>query len=374
MKTYQKILLSLGAVLALSEGILRVKELSVPDEKRYPSESLEMFWQNVMTQMNNPDRIFFFHAPFTTFENSDPENKARLKLIFDHTKGPVGTTVVTRNNLSDSREEFRYTLNREGFRGPDREISKAKGSHRILALGTYQTWGFGVNDSETYSHYLEEEFRNLNPGLKVEVWNGGRISSKAITGLAHLIHNGLRINPDLVILDFGFADSLKVRRDISLKVSPFELKLKKLRRYSYLIRGIEGLLYPRPKLEDPLEEFRVVMNEMISILKERKINFVILEQQFFFTEMVRPWFQEAGKNKLPVVKVADVFRESPPTEEEWKETLWTRDIPEKHRKSIAFFEGAPYRIDPFHVNAKGNKLVAKALRKKILELKLLDGR
>lgn len=371
MKFILKLSLAFILVLIVAEGLLRGKEMLRPREERIERSLLHKFYLKVVQEVYNPKKVHFYQVPFQSFENFRLDDPHYIKKVYEETMGPLGTSAVTENNLVESGEKFRYSLNKLGFRGPDRDPAKKQHSHRILTLGSYHTWGLGVNDEETYAARLEEEFTMNHQSLKVDVWNAGRNSSKAVTGLAQITHGILSINPDLVLIDFGFCDSLRVGPDPRLLLSDNQLSLKKLGRHSFLLREMEGFFSVKPNFGDPLPGFRTVMNKMISHLKEKGINVLIIEHPAFFTEQLRPYFREAEAQGVPVYKVEEAFRAAPPEMADWARTGWIKDVPPDLQRKIPLLRDAPYKINPFHLNSKGNAVLAKGLMKVIVEKNLL---
>ncbi len=97
-----------------------------------------------------------------------------------------------------------YRINSLGLR--DRQISKVKpeGFYRILILGDSFVEGQGVDLEETSVKKLENK---LNEKYKnVEVINGGVISYSPVLEYLYLKNFGLKLKPDLVILDFDITD------------------------------------------------------------------------------------------------------------------------------------------------------------------------
>ena len=77
-----------------------------------------------------------------------------------------------RGNFVHSEFETQLSINQDGLRGqPIRPLST--NSVRILVLGDSQTWGFGVEDDETYATILEEQLAQQFPDLDIQVLNGG---------------------------------------------------------------------------------------------------------------------------------------------------------------------------------------------------------
>ena len=122
------------------------------------------------------------------------------------------------------------SINSFGLRDKERQINKDKNVHRILIVGDSFTYGFGVNNDESYPAVIERELNEKIYDKRFEVWNAGFASGyTADTFFVFLREKGMRFNPDLIlvgvflendILDFlknkyVFDDSGKLTRVVS---------------------------------------------------------------------------------------------------------------------------------------------------------------
>lgn len=94
----------------------------------------------------------------------------------------------------DLKTPFWLTTNSQGLRR-DSEVKfpKEEGA-RILVIGDSFTFGHGINDYETYPHYLE----GMLPGT--EVINAGVATYSLYKESLYLINKGRFLEPDIVIL------------------------------------------------------------------------------------------------------------------------------------------------------------------------------
>ena len=115
--------------------------------------------------------------------------------VFSDTYGWVlrqGTSVVI-----DGKQ---ITFNARGFRGRELPISKARDGTRVVVLGDSIAFGLDVSDDETFTHLLDA--RN----------NGIEAANLAVQGygpdqeLLVLMNEGLRLEPDVVVLAFCLAN------------------------------------------------------------------------------------------------------------------------------------------------------------------------
>ncbi len=100
------------------------------------------------------------------------------------------------------RRSYRVSTNEEALRnGP---IGPKGDRFRILAIGDSTTFGQYVNDEESWPAQLQ---RILDPeAQRIEVINGGLIGASSVQGLFFLAAHGLALEPDLVMVTYGFND------------------------------------------------------------------------------------------------------------------------------------------------------------------------
>ena len=97
------------------------------------------------------------------------------------------------------------TINSYGFRGDRPEASKPDGQYRILTTGDSSFYGFGVGDTEVFSHQLSASF--IASGMNVEVLNTG-IGGYTVAQHALLLDEfGWDLDPDLVVLANVWSDN-----------------------------------------------------------------------------------------------------------------------------------------------------------------------
>ena len=103
-----------------------------------------------------------------------------------------------------SEFDVRIHTNRFGLRGPTPAIPKPAGTVRVLMLGDSYTFGFPVQDEETFCALAERGLRAR--GLPVEVINGGVSGYSPTLHYLSLRDEFLQFEPDLVILWYDLGD------------------------------------------------------------------------------------------------------------------------------------------------------------------------
>jgi len=68
---------------------------------------------------------------------------------------------------------YPYSVNSLGFRGRGFLVKKAEGEKRICAFGGSSTFGYGVEDNETYPYYVEEFLNRYSLDEEYKVINCG---------------------------------------------------------------------------------------------------------------------------------------------------------------------------------------------------------
>ena len=108
-----------------------------------------------------------------------------------------------RHKSADGKWDFR--INKNGFRSDaEYNYDKPKDVKRILLLGDSFTFGFEVNVEETFGYVLEQ-YLNEN-GQKFEVINAGVSGFGTAEELAFFENEGMKYDPDYVILGFFVND------------------------------------------------------------------------------------------------------------------------------------------------------------------------
>lgn len=98
-----------------------------------------------------------------------------------------------------------------GFRGPEVSLEKRPGIVRIVLLGGSTTHGWGVNDNQTIDRYMRDELASRYPHRSFEVINLAYDGYDAYQLFERLRTDGLRYDPDFVIVHTGVNDVRNAR-------------------------------------------------------------------------------------------------------------------------------------------------------------------
>lgn len=105
---------------------------------------------------------------------------------------------------SDLDFRVTYRINSKGLRDSEHGYEKSPGCRRILVLGDSFTEGYGVEAEQAYPSRLGEVLRAA--GKNVEVINAGLRGTSTDQHLLYLLDEGLKYQPDLVLLSFVRGD------------------------------------------------------------------------------------------------------------------------------------------------------------------------
>jgi lysophospholipase L1-like esterase len=95
-------------------------------------------------------------------------------------------------------------INSAGLRGPEYRTPKPPGLFRILLVGDSFTFGYGVAEDSTYGAQLERLISARGVQCEsVQVINGGVNGYNTEQAVAFVRNDGLRLEPDIVILGFN---------------------------------------------------------------------------------------------------------------------------------------------------------------------------
>ncbi len=172
---------------------------------------------------------------------------------------------------------FRVSTDANGLRAPLHPQEKPAGTFRVMTLGCSTTFGWGVNDEESYPYQLEQM---LNAdGHKVEVINGGQPGYSSFQGLWLWQKTLAAYKPDLILFGYIVQDSRSVAYSDSsqavLQANQDFLKeniLYKLHLYVFMKNYIEAYQIQAKDTPGDGGVYRVSPQEYVDNIKAFKAN------------------------------------------------------------------------------------------------------
>lgn len=156
-----------------------------------------------------------------------PQEVSPIRFKFDPQLGDIPTPNQTGRRIRPGQFDYTFSNNSLGLRGSKEYSLEKPTEHRILLLGDSFTYGFGVNDDQTFAYLTEK--RLLNDRLSVEVMNAGNSGKGTDYELIFYQVLGYKYQPDLIILCFCANDFIDNERGEYYSVSQEgELSLKLL--------------------------------------------------------------------------------------------------------------------------------------------------
>lgn len=187
-----------------------------------------------------------------------------------------------------------FQINSMGQRGPEIERKKPENTLRILCLGDSRT--FGIRQAmgkylfdNDYPSILQALISERSASKRVEVLNAGVIGYTSAHGLRALQCGLLEMEPDILVVAFGFNEFLlswTPEKRIQEPVHPLTRRLfyslLPLRTFQLLLSGYRKLpfLHPRPAERRWVtqEEYARHLRRFVEIARENTIRIVFLNQ------------------------------------------------------------------------------------------------
>ena len=107
---------------------------------------------------------------------------------------------------SDFDWKTTYKINSLGMRDSEHSENKEENTFRILMLGDSFTEGQGVGMEKAFPALLEKALKEKIKTKNIEILNAGTFSYSPLLEYLYLKDRGLKLNPDLVIVNFDESD------------------------------------------------------------------------------------------------------------------------------------------------------------------------
>ncbi len=168
---------ALGTIVVLGgiEVVIRILDLAPAGPSSPGLARLERFHD------------LFYELDETLIFRMPPNLQSDFSEFLDNVSGPVST-------------------NGFGYRGPIWQVEKPADTLRIVCLGDSITFGYGAADDETYPARLRDHLRSKIEA-PIEVLNLGVPGYSSYQGIRMMEHEVAALNPDILIVGFGFNDA-----------------------------------------------------------------------------------------------------------------------------------------------------------------------
>ncbi|OGC88021.1 MAG: hypothetical protein A2142_04455 [candidate division Zixibacteria bacterium RBG_16_48_11] len=263
--------------------------------------------------------------------------------------------------------EGEYRINSHSLRNQEFPLQKPSGTYRIICLGNSNTFGWKQAEKDAYPQQLQELFQRNPPSSKVEIINAGMTGYSSYQGKLFLRNNILKLQPNLVLVNYGWNDLLPAKfgiEDKNQKMPPqWILDIQNFFSRTALYRVVKSFWVSRfSKKKDKeagvprvtLEDFQRNLIEIGGICGQNNTSAVFLTNPIAFlgpgkTSRVHPVNQVyndiirglARDHKYLVLDIAARFFN--------REDLYDNG-----------------RIDYIHYNSAGHKLIAQAVYEYLL--------
>ena len=203
----------------------------------------------------------------------------------------------------DAGSVIDHEFNSAGWRDVERTVEKPANTFRILGLGDSYLFGQGVRREDICLSRLEHSLQEGEPNARIETINAGLSSLNTAQQRDILLHEGLRYEPDLVIVHFVLNDVEKAE-ELFLKRPKVEFtesyvaiynRPDALSRLSYfwgwarqrVLRYVVGQTYIEQCVQSFRDEdakwqqCRAALADIAKITRERDINLLVVIFPFF---------------------------------------------------------------------------------------------
>jgi hypothetical protein len=233
-------------------------------------------------------------------------------------------------------------VNSHGLRGPETPYEKPSNTFRILNLGDSIAMGWGAREEDTYGRQLEQLLNEHSTGDRhYEVINAGVPGWNLENALAYLQAEGLKYEPDLILLDLTIVNDIYGRNALLAQNRPASIEWLRANTYFWpfltvQLRWMEARAEGRERIEaiDPpsrpesyfplepeAERWTEVWNSVLAIHRlalENKVQFglilfplefQVLDEKYSTLpqELLTAKAAEAG---IPVLDLLPTFQEA----------------------------------------------------------------
>jgi hypothetical protein len=175
-----------------------------------------------------------------------------------------------------------FRTNRHGFRTPEIEREKPRGTYRILVFGSSNTMGYGVNNDDVYTRLLERWLNQwAGPSYRVEVVNLAVAGDSPSRRLLRLQQEAGRYHADWLLCDASALDTWLEDNHIHAVVQ-------------------HGIAVPFPFVQQATERSGVNAADTLDVFRTKFQG----ESERFLDEVYAGWSLEAKRLQIPLTVVA----------------------------------------------------------------------
>jgi len=261
-----------------------------------------------------------------------------------------------------------YKINSDGLRGE--EIPSASDKIRIVALGNSCTFGWRMKDEDTYLNRLEKLIDNDSTLPEVETINAAIPGYSSFQGRRFYVTDICKLNPDIVIIMFGWNDQWAAADEIPDKNQEFppqwvldiqdiisRLEIYRLMRKLILSATEESLddifNKEKPVYRVGIEDFYNNLNVIVSQAKEEGVETILLTSPIPSLEKYYPPGIKSNMHSF------HNFYNLQTRNLAYNTKSILIDAAREFDKYDSLFDDAAK--DPIHFNARGHRVIAEAI-------------
>jgi lysophospholipase L1-like esterase len=159
----------------------------------------------------------------------------------------------------DKDKKYLIEANSLGFRGPELKEKKDPGTYRILIFGDSSSFGWGVDQEDTFYYLMQKKLSADFPGKKIEIGNFAIPGDSSEYGKLIVDKYLPRYESDLVIFGFGANDAKKTFVKHKIQVEKFKSHsllqtIKYYAGFSAIFRTLSGIINPPGSTSTPPSE------------------------------------------------------------------------------------------------------------------------
>ena len=293
-------------------------------------------------------------------------------------------------DLLDANKRVPIQTNGLGLRGPQPKTPKPPGLNRIAALGDACTFGIGLAYGQTYPALSEKMLNDVaRANLRFEIINAGIPGYTSYQALALLKQTILPLQPDLLIVYFGWNDHAPADRQIPDQENMAQMRGYILKKMAHLqnnplrqLRIYQGLTSILLGLQDRARQGTAIPGEKPLVyrvgLREFKMNLIKIVTL-------------AKQHKIPTILITAPYAHSAKTpQKNWQHEIQTHQTYNQATREAAQASGAilldmarffretnPESLlasDGMQPNAAGQRILAQELVKTIKSIRMTQRR